>query len=62
MPNEVKINFSVPEFSLPKTMTGDFKDNKENKPKSKDGKTEGTVIIKYSDYVINKGVSDKLFD
>lgn len=62
MPSEVKINFSVPEFSLPKTMTGDFKDNKENKPKSKDGKTEGTVIINYSNYKINKGISDKIFN
>lgn len=61
MPSQVKIVFSVPEFSLPKTMTGDFKDNKENKPKSKDGKTEGTVTINYSNYIINKGIKDELF-
>lgn len=61
MPSQVKINFSVPEFSLPKTMTGDFKDNKENKPKSKDGKTEGIVSINYTNYMINKGIKDDVF-
>jgi outer membrane lipoprotein-sorting protein len=61
MPSQVKINFSVPEFSLPKTMTGDFKDNKENKPKSKDGKTDGIVNIIYSNYFINKGIKDDVF-
>ena len=61
MPSQVKINFSVPEFSLPKTMTGDFKDKNENKPKSKDGKTEGIVNINYTNYIINKGIKEEIF-
>lgn len=61
LPEEVKIKFSVPEFSLPKTMTGDFKDDK-SKSKSKDGKTEGLVVINYSNYIVNKGLNDNVFN
>lgn len=63
LPEKVNIKFSVPEFSLPKTMTGDFKDDKsKSKSKSKDGKTEGLVEIKYSNYILNKGINDSVFN
>lgn len=61
LPEKVKIKFSVPEFSLPKTMTGDFKDDK-SKSKSKDGKTEGIVVLNYSNYIVNKGLNDNVFN
>jgi len=56
MPIKSTVSLSIPEFSLPKTMTGDFgKKDESKKPVSKDGKVEGKVIITYDNYKINTG-------
>jgi outer membrane lipoprotein-sorting protein len=57
MPSKVLVSLNVPEFSLPKTMSGDTS----GKEKKKKGNTEGKVTFTYSNYIVNKGIDDKIF-
>lgn len=57
MPSKVLVSLNVPEFSLPKTMSGDTS----GKEKKKKGNTEGKVTFTYSNYIINKGIDDNIF-
>lgn len=59
LPSNVNISFEVPNFQLPKTLTGDM--NAKSPAPSKDGKTKGKVTLKYWDYLVNKGVDDSVF-
>jgi len=58
LPSKMTVTFDVPEFKLPKSMSGDISSSpKENKPK----RTTGSVIITCQNYKINKGVADSVF-
>ncbi len=58
LPSKMTVTFDVPEFKLPKSMSGDISgSSKENKPK----RTTGSVIIECKDYKINKGLDDSVF-
>lgn len=60
LPKTVTIVFVLPQFSLPKSLTGDLqKNNREQKNAKKEVK--GKAIVTYSNYIINKGLSDDLF-
>lgn len=62
LPSTVKISFDLPNFSLPKTLTGDIggSDNSAKKtPPSK--QVKGSATLWYSKYSINKGLSDSIF-
>lgn len=61
VPKLVFVSFEVPEFKLPKTMTGDFDSKTENKKPSANGKTKGTVTLTYWNYKVNKGINDTVF-
>lgn len=61
VPKQVFVSFEVPEFKLPKTMTGDFDSKTENRKPSENGKTKGTVTLKYWNYKVNKGINDSVF-
>lgn len=59
--DKVVFTFNIEEYKLPKGVTFDYDDGtkKDNaKPKDKKGKVE----ITYSQYTINKGVSDAVFE
>jgi outer membrane lipoprotein-sorting protein len=62
LPDKVQLTFNTKDYKLPKGISIDYdngtnKDN-ENKIKEKKGKVE----ITYSNYVINKGVPDSVFN
>jgi len=61
VPQQVFVSFEVPEFKLPKTMTGDFDSKTEETKKSTNGKTKGTVTLTYWNYKVNKGIKDSFF-
>ena len=62
LPATVKINFELPNFALPKTLTGDIGSDapKTKTPPSK--VVKGSALLTYSNYQINKGLSDSFFD
>lgn len=57
MPSKVLVSLNIPEFSLPKTMSG----ANTSKEKKRKGNTEGKVTFTYSNYIVNKGIDDKVF-
>lgn len=60
LPKTVSVQFVLPQFSLPKSLTGDLqKNNRAQKNAKKEVKGNATVI--YSNYVINKGINDSVF-
>ena len=60
LPKSVTVIFVLPQFALPKSLTGDLqKSNREQKNAKKEVK--GKAIVTYSNYIINKGLSDELF-
>jgi hypothetical protein len=57
LPSKMTMTFDVPEFKLPKSMSGDISNNEPKKPR----RTNGSVIVACSDYQINKGIPDSTF-
>lgn len=60
LPDKVTFTFNTKEYKLPKGITFEYEKGgpkKEQQVKDK----KGTVTINYSDYVLNKGVDDKVF-
>jgi outer membrane lipoprotein-sorting protein len=59
LPQKLVVVFDVKDMNMPKSMNGEMP----KKEKSKSGKEDkkGTVTITYSNYLVNKGLSDKLF-
>ena len=60
--DKVIFSFNTKEYKLPKGVAFDYDDGakKQTKPKN-ESDTKGTIEISYSEYIINKGVSDKYF-
>jgi len=61
LPDKVEFTFNPREFKLPKGVTIDY-DNGTEKPEEKEKSKKGRVEIKYSNYIINKGVPDSNFE
>jgi outer membrane lipoprotein-sorting protein len=59
LPSKVLIKLNVPNFSLPKSMTGE---NAAKAAKKKEGNTEGKVTFTYFNYKVNKGIKDEVFN
>jgi outer membrane lipoprotein-sorting protein len=61
LPDKVELTFNTKEYKLPKGVTIDYDNgaNKEDAEKKKNKK--GKVEITYSNYIINKGVPDSVF-
>ena len=62
LPDDVVFIFNTKDYKMPKGVTFDYDDNSEQKnvaDKNKD--KQGRIEIIYSDYTINKGVSDEVF-
>jgi outer membrane lipoprotein-sorting protein len=61
LPDKVELSFNTKDYKLPKGITIDY-DNGSDKQKDDKAKgKKGKVEIVYSDYIINKGVSDSVF-
>ncbi|MFH1196672.1 MAG: hypothetical protein V1720_13300 [bacterium] len=58
LPSEVKFSFNVADMQMPKQMMHD----QNNNPKKRDAGMKGTVVVKYKNYKVNSGLSDKLFE
>jgi hypothetical protein len=59
LPSQLTFTFDVTKTTLPMGVTGDFTSDK---PKVKDNKPQkATLNISYSNYVVNKGISDAIF-
>lgn len=62
LPSKVSFMFNVTEVPLPASLTGDF-DHEDEKPKrNREKQMSGTVVVTYSNYKINIGLTDKFFE
>jgi hypothetical protein len=60
LPDKIVFSFNTKDYKLPKGITLDYDEGTEkNNDKLKNKK--GTVEIIYSNYVINKGIDNKIF-
>lgn len=57
LPATTVVFFEAPNFSLPKTLTGDFENDGPKEPPRK-GPQKGTITITYSNYKFNTGWKD----
>jgi hypothetical protein len=61
LPRSTTVQFVLPQFALPKSLTGDLqKNNRVQKDMKKEVK--GKAIVTYSNYSINKGLRDEVFN
>ena len=63
LPSKIIFSFNMDKMNLPATITGETNNEKpDNKNKNMDSTTKGQVIVNYSNYVVNKGVPDSIFE
>ena len=61
LPDKVIFSFNTKDYKLPKGVTFDYDDGAEKKPDENLKNKKGKVEITYTEYLINKGVSDSIF-
>jgi outer membrane lipoprotein-sorting protein len=61
LPSSMVFAFNVDKMNIPKTWSGDLNSKKEEKKDSKPT-TTGKVYITYSNYEINQGIPDSIFE
>jgi outer membrane lipoprotein-sorting protein len=59
--DKVIFTFNIKDYKLPKGVTFDYDDGKEEKDTDKLKDKKGKIEITYSEYVLNKGVPDSVF-
>ena len=63
LPSKIIFSFNMDKMNLPATITGETNNEKPDKKNKKMGSTtKGQVIVNYSNYVVNKGVPDSIFE
>jgi len=63
LPSKIVFSFNMDKMNLPSTITGETGDQKSNKKnKNSDMRTKGNVIVNYSNYSVNKGIPDEIFE
>lgn len=60
LPEKMVFSFNVDKLNLPKTFSADGLPPSKKK-KLSDGPTKGFVVVSYSNYKVNKGLSDSVF-
>src|SRR6476660_4674052 len=60
LPDKVIFSFNTKDYKLPKGITLDYDDGSDKNPDKLKNK-RGTVEINYKNYIINKGIDDKIF-
>ena len=61
LPDKVIFSFNTKDYKLPKGVTFDFDDGTQATPADKTKNRKGKAEITFSNYVINRGVSDAVF-
>ncbi len=61
LPEEVIFTFNLSNFKLPASFTGEFDRPGEDQIEDTRSKIEGSVSIKYENYLINTGIPDSVF-
>lgn len=61
LPDKVIFSFNTKDYKLPKGVTFDFDDGSTLSQANKEKQKKGRAEITFSDYMINKGVSDEVF-
>jgi outer membrane lipoprotein-sorting protein len=61
LPDKVVFMFSIKDYKLPKGLAFDYDTGEKPKAANQSGNQKGRVEINYSNYTINKGISDALF-
>lgn len=63
LPSKLVFSFNVDKMNIPATISGETNSEKQDKKKkNSDSRTKGQVIVNYSNYIVNKGVSDSIFE
>ena len=63
LPSKIIFSFNMDKMNLPSTITGEANnENPDKKNKNMGSTTKGQVIVNYSNYVVNKGVPDSIFE
>lgn len=59
LPSSLIFTFNADRMRLPKSFSGS---NSESSKTKESGNRQGKVYIKYNNYIVNKGISDKVFE
>jgi outer membrane lipoprotein-sorting protein len=63
LPAKIIFSFNMDKMNIPATISGETNNEKpDKKDKNSDSRTKGKVIVNYSNYVVNKGVPDSIFE
>ncbi|MDP2362441.1 MAG: hypothetical protein Q8M94_01590 [Ignavibacteria bacterium] len=63
LPSKIVFSFNLDKMKIPATISGETNDEKSNhKGKNSDSRTKGKVIVTYSNYKVNKGIPDSVFE
>ena len=63
LPSKIVFSFNMDKLNLPATITGETSNQKSDKKnKNSDLRTKGSVIVSYSNYAVNKGIPDEIFE
>jgi len=61
LPSKLVFTVDVKKFKLPKSVAADLHDTDDKKKDTKKDEKSGTIVIKLTNYKVNKGVSDSVF-
>ena len=63
LPSKIIFSFNMDKMNIPSTISGETINEKQDKKNKNSGSTtKGQVIVNYSNYVVNKGLSDSIFE
>ena len=65
LPEKIVFAFNLDKMNIPSTITGETSNSssdKKNKNRQSDSRTKGKVIVNYSNYIVNKGLPDSIFE
>lgn len=60
LPYKMVFTIDVKKFKLPKSVAADLHQHKK-KPKANEGSQTGTIILQFTNYKVNQGISDAVF-
>ena len=63
LPTKIIFSFNLDKMNIPATISGETDaENPDKKDKNSDSRTKGKVIVNYSNYQVNKGIPDSIFE
>jgi len=63
LPAKIVFSFNMDKMNIPATISGETNSEKSDKKnKNSDSRTKGKVIVNYSNYQVNKGIADSIFE